>query len=386
MSANGSMSLQSRYNPLPRNGSSDSPSESLLRDSVLLAAALSGTAAALVLQDETGTWYREGSRLSSDQLEELQQRLDQGFDSGGGDLVLREQGLRLFESLPLVDEHQRVLGALCLLSSTSVELSTAQREGMRLLADHIETIVAIEQQRIESRHTPRPPSAASFVPGLVHELGSFLFGISANLDAFEARFAAMEEVSKYGANIRKNLDRMSAFIKELRDYGDPHQFSWSVLALEPLLQEAVRKAQPLAEANNLELCLRVEGPLPCIRGDGEGLPATFERLMELVLQNADPKACVNLHVAALPLGRRMVNIGHLDFPSKKLREVDPTRLFEPFYFRVSGLGRLTLPVARRIFESHGGSLTAGLGSGGGMRISFMLPSKDDQRTGNGDQP
>lgn len=386
MNDHGSPSLQPRFSPLPRNGGTDFPSESLLRDSVFLAAALSGTVAALVLQDETGIWYRESSGLGSEQLADLQQCLAQGIDGGTGRLGSQEQGLQVFESLPLVDEHQRVLGALCLLSSTPAELSETQRGGMRLLADHIQAIVAIDQQRIESRLTPRPPSAASFVPGLVHELGSFLFGISANLDAFEARFAAMEEVSKYGANIRRTLDRMSAFITELRDYGNPQQSSWSVLAMEPLLQEAVSKALPLAEKKNLELRLVVDGPLPHIRGDGEGLLATFFRLTELVLQHADPTGCVILHVAARSQGRRSVGIGHFDFPSRKFNEVDPVRLFEPFYFRVSGLGRLTLPVARRVFESHGGTLTAAPGPDGGMRITFMLPSKENLCNGTGDQP
>jgi hypothetical protein len=84
---------------------------------------------------------------------------------------------------------------------------------------------------------------------------------------------------------------------------------------------------------------------------------------------------VALNVAPSRQGNRVVICGHLYFSSMKFKDVDPARLFEPFYFRVSGLGRLTLPGARRVFESHGGTLTAGPGPNGGMRISFMLPSE-----------
>jgi signal transduction histidine kinase len=54
--------------------------------------------------------------------------------------------------------------------------------------------------------------------------------------------------------------------------------------------------------------------------------------------------------------------------------VDLSRLFEPFYYRASGFGRLALPVARRVLEHHGGSLTAVPGPGGGVRLAFTLPA------------
>ena len=55
-----------------------------------------------------------------------------------------------------------------------------------------------------------------------------------------------------------------------------------------------------------------------------------------------------------------------------LGDLDPERLFEPFYFRPAGLGRLALPVARRILEAHGGELLAGPRGQGGVEIQFTL--------------
>ena len=375
MNTNGPISLQSRSGFPPRHGFTESFTENMLRDSVLIATALTGVAAALVLQDERGPSYRDGSGLSSEQLECVEQGLALGFEGEVGNRLLQEHGLLVLESLPLTDECHRVVGALCLLSPNPLKLSDTQSGVMSLLADHIQTIVSMDHQKIESRTTPRPPSASSFVPGLVHELGSFLFGISANLDAFEARFADMDEVSKYGTKIRRTLDRMSAFIVELREYGDPQVLSWSSLKLEPLLREAIRKALPLAVKNQVDLQLMVEGALPLIPGDEEVLLATFGRLVELVLQHAEADDRLILRVAASQQGQRCMVLGHFDFSKRECNGVDPARLFEPFYFRVAGLGRLTLPGARRVFESHGGTLTAGPGPEGGMRISFVLPSE-----------
>ncbi len=375
MSSNGPFPFQSRSDVSPRHGFTESHSENMLRDSVLIAAALTDSLTAMVLQDETGTWYRDGCGLSSRQLEDLDPALSGDSNHGSSALLLQEHGLHLIEVLPLVDECQRVIGHLCVLSTDPLSLAANQKAGLKLLADHIQTIVKMDRQKFESRTTPRAPSAASFVPGLVHELGSFIFGISANLDAFEARFADMKEVSKYGLKIRSSLDRMSAFIVELREYGYPQRLSWVPLELEPLLREAISQNAPLAARGSIDLQLQVEAPLPVITGDKEGLQSAFVRLIDLVLQQEETGGRVVLRVSPSHQGRRIAIHGHLDFSSLKFKDVDPARLFEPFYFRVSGLGRLTLPGARRVFESHGGTLTAGPGSDGTMRFSFMLPAE-----------
>jgi len=347
----------------------------MLRDSVLIAAAITGAQAALVIQGAMGAWYRDSSGLSSEQLAILTPALSSGPAQESVDGLLEAHGLRVVEALPLEDDCRRLVGTLYLLSPALFPLSDTQKEGLRLLAEHIRTIVIMDQHKFESRITPRPPSAASFVPGLVHELGSFIFGISANLDAFEARFAHLEELSKYGANIRRSLDRMSAFIVELREYGYPQRLSWTMLELEPLLREAIEVNLPLAARSGLDIKLHVEGKLPAISADRQGLLSAFSRMIDLVLQQEDRGSRLLLSVANDLVGNREAIAGHLDFSSVKLQNVDPARLFEPFYFRVSGLGRLTLPGARRVFESHGGTLTAGPGPDGGMRISFILPSE-----------
>jgi signal transduction histidine kinase len=168
---------------------------------------------------------------------------------------------------------------------------------------------------------------------------------------------------------------MSAFIVELREYGYPQRLSWAVIELEPLLREAIEQNRSVAEKQNIDLQIQVAGTLPAINADEDGLRKTFTRVIGLVLQQEEAGGRVTLHVAPGHQGNKAVVGGYLDFSSMKFKDVDPARLFEPFYFRVSGLGRLTLPGARRVFESHGGTLTAGPGPDGGMRISFMLPSE-----------
>lgn len=220
----------------------------------------------------------------------------------------------------------------------------------------------------ERRAATRACTEASFIPGLVHELRNAVFGISASLDAFEARMAG-QEAGRYGAVIRTSLARLDAFVEELREYGDDRMGPWSERDLAPLLGEAVLDVRPQAERCRVGVRLDVDGPLPAVRTEGEGLRTAFRRLLELAVQQEAPGGVLALQVGAAGGQAR----GHLDSPGLKVRDLDPARLFEPFYCRGSGLGRLALPVARRILEAHGGSLGAAPGPGGGIRIEFTLP-------------
>ena len=58
--------------------------------------------------------------------------------------------------------------------------------------------MAIPPQSEEQRASPRGPSGSSFVPGLVHELRNFIFGISGSLDAMGIANSLLHGVAEDG--------------------------------------------------------------------------------------------------------------------------------------------------------------------------------------------
>ena len=230
----------------------------------------------------------------------------------------------------------------------------------------------------ELRSRPRGPLGSSFVPGLVHELRNFSFGISGSLDAMEARFGKLEEAARYQSVMRASLDRLNAFLDELGDYGDPRGQPWTEQRLEPLLREALAQHRAEAAANRVEFRLELARPLPPIRADGPGLCVVFARLVGLAIGRQPMGGRVTVSAAAGIREDQPVISGCLESPGLELPGVDLARLFEPFYYRASGFGRLALPVARRVLESHGGSLAALANPGGGVRLVFTLPALQAQ--------
>jgi signal transduction histidine kinase len=245
---------------------------------------------------------------------------------------------------------------------------------LALGASLLQRCLALRAGPAEQRSLPRGPSGSSFVPGLVHELRNFSFGISGTLDAFRARFGRQEEMARYEQTLRASLDQLNAFLGELGDYGDPAPPEWAVGDPERVLRGAVDRHRAFAAEAGIDLRLDLAGPLPPMRMDEASLGGALSRLVGLAMNRQAAGGWVTVRATAVQRedGREVaghVEGSHLAFPG-----MDLARLFEPFYVRVAGFGRLGLPVARRVLERHGGTLAAVARPDGGVRLAFALPA------------
>lgn len=359
---------------LCRHGFTEPGSERMLQNMVHLAAAFCGASAILIMHDESGIWYQCSSGLSAQELTNLEPVLIQGFSPDWNEPTSAGSELRIIERLPMAEMGPCNFGMLYILASEFLALSGTQREGLRNLVLQVQELVSVKEQNIERRGVYRGPAGASFVPGLVHQLRNFVFGITANFDAFNARFTAQDETAKYRNVIRETLGRFNAFIEELREYGDPQPIVLSERPLEPLLREAVEHHQSLAVRNGVDLQLQVYAPLPPIQMDEQALLKAFICLIDLALQQETAGARLVIQAAPHLRGTHPLVVVHIETSTLNQENLDFARLFEPFYFRASGLGRLALPVARRICEAHHGTLTALRSHEGGMRLKFTVPA------------
>jgi signal transduction histidine kinase len=335
-----------------------------------LAAALGGGRAALVLRDGAGVWLRAGAGFSGPDWDGLAPLL--AGPEPALEAHLAERGLRVLARADLGGDGGE--GGLWALGAGARPWSKARGEALELLAGLGRTLLERARESAEQRARPRGPAGSSFVPGLVHELRNFSFGMSGSLDAFRARFGGQAEMARYERVMRASLDGLNAFLDELSDYGDPRGADPAERDPEPLLREAVDQHRERAAAAGVELRLELEGPLPSIRADAASLGTVFARLVGLALGRQERSGWVTVHAAAGlqdggPALRGYVEGSRMAFPG-----LDLARLFEPFHFRASGFGRLGLPVARRVLERHGGSLRAVPGPAGGVRMEFTLPA------------
>lgn len=114
-----------------------------------------------------------------------------------------------------------------------------------------------------------------------------------------------------------------------------------------------------------------------VAGNAGELASAFENVLRNAVLHSGPDAKVGVNLRPT---QREITIT-VDDSGPGVPEKDLQRLFDPFYrvdpsrdHKQSGYG-LGLAIASRIIERHGGTLTASNRAGGGLAVSFRLPTR-----------
>jgi signal transduction histidine kinase len=220
------------------------------------------------------------------------------------------------------------------------------------------------------RREEKLAAMGSLVAGVAHEVRNPLFGIAGTMDVLEARFAEQEGFQKYLTVIRRDVGRLQALMRDLLEFGKPGTLERSAVAIDAILNDAVRACEPVAA----DLLVRQEVPpgLPDVFADRQRVVQVFQNLVQNALQHSPPGSRVSIAAGPVPEGRAVwcaVRDAGPGFAPEDLR-----RLFEPFYTRRQGGTGLGLSIAQRIVEQHGGRIEAHNHPEGGAVVTVTLPA------------
>lgn len=223
--------------------------------------------------------------------------------------------------------------------------------------------------------TARPIDAGALVAGLAHEVRNPLFGISATLDAFEARFGQVPEHQPYTIVLRGELTRITLLIEKLLEYGRPTPPVFADASLDEALSLALDLVEPVVRARTVTIRRADRGAgdplvLPALRMDREHVARALSQLLENAAQFSPDGGEVLVRITRP--GGTDVRIDVLD-AGPGLPDVDSAQMLEPFFSRRRGGAGLGLAIARRIAEEHGGTLSVTNRTEGGTCQSLWLP-------------
>ena len=235
------------------------------------------------------------------------------------------------------------------------------------------TVAVNTRRRLEEREVMAATGA--LLAGAAHQTKNAIFGLSATLDAFEARltrrFAGDHE---YVGHLRAGIDRMQLLMRDLLDYGNPTVCAATPVSIAAVVQQSVSACQELAKKTRNGFVLEMAEDAEVVANPAR-LTRALENLLENALQHSPQGAPVTIQLTRAHAGR-MLRLEVVDqgpgFPPEHME-----KLFTPFFtLRPGGTG-LGLTIAKKIVEDLGGTIQLSNGEAGEARATVLLPVHAD---------
>lgn len=242
---------------------------------------------------------------------------------------------------------------------------------MFLLEEESEQVGRMRAQMLEKE---KMVAVGQIAAGIAHEVGNPLSSISSIVQVLQ-RNGGTEGVPKQLDLIQAHIHRISTIVRQLVTMARPGAEQWELVAIGPILEDAVRLVAFDQRARRVEIDVETS----------QSLPQTY------ALRGQLEQVFINLSLNALDA---MPNGGKLTIRAESERgniivRVRDTgsgivpetgrRVFEPFFTtkepgRGTGLG---LAVSYGVVQKHGGTIDFRSTSGVGTEFTVQLPVLDE---------
>jgi signal transduction histidine kinase len=280
--------------------------------------------------------------------------------------LLRAAEIKSMMVAPLV-AHGRLVGALCLLSSTPqrvygrLDLQLAEELGRR-------AALAIDNARLY-RIAQRAIRARDDVLGIVaHDLRNPLSAIGLQ--------AEMLDEQKAGEVIHRNARRMNRLIQDLLDVSHLDSGRLTVeqarVSTRDLLASAIETQRLLVDGAGLALDVELAADLPDVLADRDRLLQIIENLVSNAL-----KFTQHGHIAIGALARDHEVLFWVRDTGSGIPAEELPHLFDRFWQGRTGGSRkgagLGLAIVKGLVEAHGGHVWVDSAVGRGSNFYFTIP-------------
>ncbi|HET7041696.1 MAG TPA: ATP-binding protein, partial [Gemmatimonadales bacterium] len=278
-------------------------------------------------------------------------------------------GQAFASSAPVVGQHEEE-GAARVWNLVAAPVVTSM--GVHAVLLIRDTTDLVQLQRTLA-HQQTMAALGAVVAGVAHEVRNPLFAISATLDAFEARFGKEPEFSKYPTNLRPEVQRLSALMRDLLEYGRPPALQIVAADLVPVIRETIARSEGPASARGVELRYAAEAESCLVPHDPARMAQVIQNLLDNALVHAPAGSTIHVTLAPVTEGTSRRLALAIEDEGPGFRPQDLPHVFEPFYSKRRGGTGLGLSIVERLVDQHGGRVRAENRPGGGARVTVLLP-------------
>jgi signal transduction histidine kinase len=216
--------------------------------------------------------------------------------------------------------------------------------------------------------------------GLAHEIRNPLNVLSMNLQMLEEELGdrgagELGDAKLFVSALQGEIRRLSNLVNNFLTYARPHQPRFENKDLNAILRDLCVFLRPEFERAGLNLKQDLSPYLPPVDLD-EGL--IRQAVMNIVInaiQVLKEGGTVSVASKVGPQGEAVVTIED-DGPG--IAPADRERIFDVFFSNRGGGTGLGLPIAARIMQAHGGSVTVDSEPGQGARFVLTLPRRHSE--------
>ena len=257
-------------------------------------------------------------------------------------------------------------GAIYWVDTTIVPFLDAQGRPYQYMAIHYEVT---ERKAAEARLRQRETLAqlGQMSATVAHEVKNPLAGISGALQVVGSRLPPDSRDRKILDDIEDRIAALNRMLQDLLTFASPREPVPAPSALRTLIGEAVAAIHGDPAMAGIEIA---------VHGDDLAVPLDREQMhivfLNVLLNAAQAMGLRGEIDVGIETARGACEVAVADRGpgvAPALRE----KMFQPFFSTKSRGAGLGLPTARRIVESHGGSLTARPRDGGGTVLTVTLP-------------
>jgi len=278
--------------------------------------------------------------------------------------------LAVDRAVPSTWSHDEIEVAGALASQAALAIDNA-----RLYREANQAFLDLQQAQYGMMRAERMAAVGTLAASLAHEVRNPLNSINLQLVLLGRRIGRLdpERRAEFGDLLdtaRREIARLDGLVEEFLSLSSIDRLSLSETGIDEILREVLALMGPVARERGIELADAMENHMPAVRVDREKI----KQVMINLIRNA---------IEAMPGGGTVRVSSSREDGMAVVRVADTGVGIEPgldvfdfFMTTKHGGTGLGLPIARRIVEAHGGTLSFDSAPGRGTVFTVVLKTPD----------
>jgi two-component system sensor histidine kinase HydH len=234
----------------------------------------------------------------------------------------------------------------------------------------------IKKLKQDAQEKERLKAIGDLASGVAHEIRNPLNALRLSLGKLKGMGEG--EAKQLLEIIAQEIERIEKTVEDFLSFTKPFKLSLSDVNLNQIINDTVALLQEKALRESVVIRKELE-VLPLIRGDEEALRKLF---MNIIRNSIDASA----EAGEIVITARSVHAGvQVDIRDTGvgIASEDLKRIFDPYFSKKMGGTGLGMSIAKRIIESHEGSISIMSEVGKGTTVRLLFPLQESARGGTG---